>query len=84
MLVARSLEMSQERERNFHHQSPSNAQGRKSLWTKIRDDTIESNIKGLFKDLAALDYRLIIRTKSTGFWLTVRGTTVTVTVLAAT
>ena len=44
----------------------------------------KAKLKGLVKDLKALDRRLIIRAKNTGSFLTVRVTIVTGTVLAAT
>ena len=51
---------------------------------KIRNDANEAKLKGLFKNIKAIDLRLIIHAKNTVFWLTVRGNTVTSTVLAAT
>ena len=50
---------------------------------KRRDDANGAKIKELVDDLKAPDHRLILRTKNTGSWLNVRGTTVTGTVLAA-
>ena len=50
---------------------------------KGRDDTNISKLKGLFKDPNATDFRLILHAKNTGSWLTVRGNTVTGTVLSA-
>ena len=51
---------------------------------KIRDDVNEAKLKVLAKVIESLDLYLIICAKNTGSWLTVRGTTVTSTVLAAT
>ena len=51
---------------------------------KIRDYTNEAKLKGIVREPEALDLRLIVRAKTTGSWMTVRGTTVTGTVLAAT
>ena len=62
------------REIIFHHRSPSGSQGRKELRTKIRDETNEVKLKGLVKELEALDCRLILRTKNTYSWMNVRGT----------
>ena len=51
-----------------------------TLW----DDAHGAKLKGLVKDLEALDRRLILSTKSTGSWMTIRGTIITGTLIAAT
>ena len=51
---------------------------------KIQDDANVAKLKGLVDDLEASDRRLIIRAKKKGYYLTLRGTTVTSTLLAAT
>ena len=51
---------------------------------KDRDDSYETKIKGLVRYLQVNDKRLLLRAKSTGAWLSVRGTTVSGTVLSAT
>ena len=51
---------------------------------KIWDDANDSKLKGLVDDLEAPDLRLILCAKNTGSWLSMRGTTVTGKVLAAT
>ena len=51
---------------------------------KVQDDSNGAKLKGLAKDIKAIDNCLIIRAKNTVSWPTVRGTTVTGTVLAAT
>ena len=50
---------------------------------KIRDDAINAKFKVLVNDLEEPDHRILLRAKNTGSWLTVWGTTVTGTVLAA-
>ena len=50
---------------------------------KIQDDANDAKLKGLVQDLEAPDHRLILRAKITGSWLTVWGTVVTGTLLAA-
>ena len=52
----------------------------KNIWY----DANKAKLKGLVKDLEALNRRLIFHTKKTGSWLTVWGATVTSTVLAST
>ena len=49
-----------------------------------RDVEYESRLKGLVNDLKGTDKRLLLRAKSTGAWLSVRGTIVSGTVLSAT
>ena len=51
---------------------------------KSREAAHETKIKGLVHNLKGTDRRLILRAKITGAWLSVRGTTVSVTVLSAT
>ena len=51
---------------------------------KIRYDANDTKLKGLVNDLKAPDHHLTLRAKNTGSWLTVWGTRVTGTVLAAT
>ena len=51
---------------------------------EYRDVLHESRLKGLVSDLQGTDKRLLLRTKSTGAWLSVRGTTVSGTLLSAT
>ena len=51
---------------------------------KYQDAVFETKLKGLFRDLKGTNKRLILRAKSTGAWLSVRGTTVSGTVLSAT
>ena len=59
--------------------------GEKQLdWKKDRDVAHEYRIKGLVNDIKSTDKRLPIRVKSTRAWLSVRGTTVSGTVLSAT
>ena len=50
---------------------------------KIRDDTNEAKLKSLVKYLKANDLSLTLRAKNIDYWLNVRGTTVTGTVLEA-
>ena len=50
---------------------------------KIRDDTNNSKLKGLVNDIEAPGRCLILSANNTGYWLIIRGTTVTGTVLAA-
>ena len=63
------------------------------LWTiseerrdgkKAWDIAYKSRLKVLVSDLQGTDKRLLLRAKSTGAWLSVHGTTVSVTVLSAT
>ena len=63
------------------------------LWTlgeercdgkKDREASFETKIKGLVRDLKGTEKRLILCAKNTGAWLSVRGTTVSGTVLSAT
>ena len=49
-----------------------------------REDVNCTKLKGLVRDLNFTDQSLILRAKSTGAWLNVRGTTVTSTVFLAT
>ena len=51
---------------------------------KDRDAAYEIKLKGLVCDLKGTDKSLRLRAKSTGAWLSVRGTTVSGTVLSAT
>ena len=51
---------------------------------RIQDDTNDAKIRGLVENLEAPECCLILHDKHTGSYLTVRGTTVTGTVLAAT
>ena len=51
---------------------------------KIRDDSKNSKLKGLVKELKTPDHRLILHAKNTGSWLNIQGNTLTVTVIAAT
>ena len=51
---------------------------------KSRGVAYESRLKGLVRNLKVTDKPLILRTKSTGAWMSVRGTTVSGTVLSAT
>ena len=51
---------------------------------KNLDDSNNAKLKGIADDLEASGRCLIIRAKSTGSWINVRGITVTGTVLAAT
>ena len=51
---------------------------------KDREAAYETKLKGLVRDLKGTDKRLIQRAKRTGAWLSVRGTTVSGTVLSAT
>ena len=68
----------------LHRWSPSGAHGVK-VWLKNSSDD-GNNIKWgrLVKDRKATDFRLILCTKQTGYYLTVQGTPVTSTVLEAT
>ena len=50
---------------------------------KIWDDANDSKLKGLFKDLEEPDQHIVLRSKNTGSWLTVRGATVTGILLLA-
>ena len=50
---------------------------------KIRDDANKAKLKGLVKDLKALNRHLIIRAKNTGSWMAIQVTIITDTVLAA-
>ena len=63
------------------------------LWTTIeekrdgkkdRDAAYETKLKGLVRDLKGTDKGLLLRAKSTGDWMNVRGTIVSGTVLSAT
>ena len=49
----------------------------------IWDDSNNAKRRGLVNDLGALDHCLILHSKNTGTWLSIRGTTVTGSVLAA-
>ena len=49
-----------------------------------RGDVYKIKINGLVRDLKVTDKRLILRVKITGAWLSVRGTTVSGTVLSST
>ena len=51
---------------------------------KDRESAYESKTKGLVSELKGTDKRLILRAKISGAWLSVRGTTVSGTVLSAT
>ena len=51
---------------------------------KYRDAVYESKLKCLLSNLKGTDKRLLLRAKFTGAWLSVRGTTVSCTVLSAT
>ena len=51
---------------------------------KYRDVAHESRLKGLVRDLQGTDKSLLLRAKSTGAWMSLRGTTVSGTVLSAT
>ena len=51
---------------------------------KIRDDVNEAKLKVLVKYLKALDLHPILRTKNSGYWMTIRGNTATSTILVAT
>ena len=51
---------------------------------KNMDGVNDATLKGLFRDLKGTNRRLILRSKNTGAWLNVRGTTVTGTVFLAT
>ena len=48
-----------------------------------QDVAYGSRLKGLVRDLQGTDKRLLLRAKSTGVWLSLRGTTVSGTVLSA-
>ena len=48
------------------------------------DVVYEYRLKGLIRNLKGNDKRLLLRAKIKGAWLSVRGTTVSVTVLSAT
>ena len=72
------------REKVFNRRSPSDAQGRKSWWTKILDDANDVKLRRLVNGLDAPDSRLILCAKNIGSCMTIQGTTVTGTVLAAT
>ena len=54
------------------------------MMKKFQDDAKEAKLKGLVKDLKALDHGIILRDKNTGSWMTVRGTMVTGTILVST
>ena len=51
---------------------------------KDRDASYKIKLKGLVRDLKGTDKCLILHAKITGTWLSVRGTTVSGTVLSAT
>ena len=68
----------------FNHWSPSGSHGRNLVYTKIRYDTNDSKLKGLVKLIKSNSHCFILHAKNIGSWLTVRSTTVTTTVLAAT
>ena len=51
---------------------------------KIRYDANVTKLGGIFKNLKELDRRLILHAKHTGFWMTVRGTTIAGVVLVDT
>ena len=50
---------------------------------KDQDDAYKSKLKGLVRDLKGTDRRLLLSAKSTGSWLSIRGTAVSGTVLSA-
>ena len=72
------------RKRIFCRQSPSGAQVRNLWWKNIQCDANNAKLRGQVKNLESSDCHLILCAKQTSSWLTVRGTTVTGTVLAAT
>ena len=51
---------------------------------EARDVAYESRLKSLVRNLQGTDKRQLLRAKITGAWLSVHGTTVSVTVLSAT
>ena len=51
---------------------------------KDRESAYESKTKGLVSELKGTDKRLLLRAEIKGAWLSVRGNTVSVTVLYAT
>ena len=51
---------------------------------KDRDAVYKSKLKGLVRNLKGTDKRLLIRSKITGAWLSISGTTVSGAVLPAT
>ena len=51
---------------------------------EARDVAYKSRLKGLVRYLKATENHPILRAKSTGAWMSIRGTTVSVTVLSAT
>ena len=51
---------------------------------KYWDVAHKSRLKGLVRDLKGTDKRLLLRAKSTGAWMSVRGTIVSGTALSAT
>ena len=51
---------------------------------KYREAANKTKLKGLVRNLKGTNRRLILRDKITGSWLSVRGTTVSSTVLSAT
>ena len=51
---------------------------------KVWDETNGVKLKGIVDDLEAPEKCIIIRPNNKVYWLTIRGNTVTVTVLAAT
>ena len=67
---------------NANHLQTLSEEGRKVK--KDRDVAHESRLDVLVRDLKGTDKRLLLRAKSTGAWLSVRGTTVSGTVLSAT
>ena len=50
---------------------------------KIWDNVNDAKLKGLVADLDGTSHCMIVRSRNTGAWLNVRGTTVTGTVLLA-
>ena len=50
---------------------------------KIRDDANDVKLKGLVKELKAIQLHLILCTKNKGYWMTIQGTMLTGTVLEA-
>ena len=67
----------------FQFQSLSGTQGRKARRTKIWNDVNGAKLKELGADLYGTNRYLIQQAKNTDAWMDVRGTTVTVTLLAA-
>ena len=53
-------------------------------WQKYQEVTNETKLKGLVQYLKGANRRLLLRSKSTGAWLSVHGTTVSGTVWSAT